>query len=74
MTGFLITLVPPTAGVIAWASKAGHIKSPDGGNPVPAIQVRTVGQLLRGEGFAFPWNSTIHGIPKAGVGQGGLEL
>lgn len=72
--GFLITLVPATKGILEWAAKAGYIKSPDGGSPVPVIQVRTVAQLLRGEAFAFPWNSTIHGIPRAGVGQGGLDL
>jgi hypothetical protein len=29
---------------------------------------------LDGEAFAFPWNSSIHGIPKAGEGQGGLDF
>ncbi len=72
--GFLITLVPPTKGIVDWANKSGFVKSPDGGNAVPVIQIRTVAQLLRGEAFAFPWNSTVHGIPKAGVGQGGLDL
>ncbi|MBL8066156.1 MAG: hypothetical protein JNM34_09895 [Chthonomonadaceae bacterium] len=72
--GFLISLVPATKGIIDWAQKVGTVKSPEGGTPVPAIQTRTVGQLLRGEAFTFPWNSTIHGIPKAGEGQGKLEV
>ncbi len=72
--GFLITLVPPTRGILSWAQKAGLVKSPEGGPAIPALQCRTVAQLLRGEAFAFPWNSTIHGIPKAGEGQGSLAL
>jgi adenine-specific DNA-methyltransferase len=72
--GFLISLVPPTKGIVDWAAKEPRIKSPDGGDPVPSIQCRTVAQLLRGEGFTFPWNSTIHGIPKAGEGQGKLGV
>ncbi len=72
--GFLISLVPPTKGIVDWAAKEPRVKSPDGGDPVPSIQCRTVAQLLRGEGFAFPWNSSISGIPKAGEGQGRLEM
>lgn len=72
--GFLISLVEPTKGIVDWAQKAGLVKSPEGGPPVPAIQCRTVGQLLRGEAFAFPWNASIHGIPSAGSGQGKLGL
>lgn len=71
--GFLISLVPPTKGIVDWAQQVGVVKSPEGGTPVPAIQCRTVAQLLRGESFAFPWNSTIHGIPKAGEGQRRLD-
>ncbi|MCC7229349.1 MAG: hypothetical protein IT203_03080, partial [Fimbriimonadaceae bacterium] len=67
--GFLISLVSPTKGIVDWAAKEPRVKSPDGGDPVPSIQCRTVGQLLRGEAFAFPWNSSISGIPKAGEGQ-----
>jgi site-specific DNA-methyltransferase (adenine-specific) len=72
--GFLITLVPPTGPMIKWAQDKGFVKSPQGGNPVPKVQIRTVAQLLRGEAFAFPWNSSIHGIPKAGEGQRGFEF
>lgn len=72
--GFLITLVPPTKGIVDWAKKAGLVKSPEGGTPVPVIQIRTVGQLLKGEAFTFPWNASIHGIPKAGEGQGRLGV
>lgn len=72
--GFLIMLVPPSKGIVDWAAKVGMVKSPHGGNPIPVIQIRTIGQLLRGEAFAFPWNATIHGIPKAGEGQRALEL
>jgi len=72
--GFLITLVPPTKPMLKWAQDKGMVKSPMGGPPVPKVQIRTVAQLLRGEAFAFPWNSTIHGIPKAGAGQTRLEF
>ena len=72
--GFLITLVPPTGPMMQWAQAKGMVKSPEGGTPIPKVQIRTVGQLLRGEAFAFPWNSTIHGIPKAGEGQGRFDL
>ncbi len=72
--GFLITLVPPTGPMLKWAQDKGMVKSPQGGTPVPKVQIRTVAQLLRGDAFAFPWNSTIHGIPRAGVGQGQLNL
>ena len=70
--GFLISLVPPTKGILDWAAQQPRVKSPDGGDPVPSIQCRTVAQLLRGEAFAFPWNSSISGIPKAGEAQTAL--
>jgi hypothetical protein len=59
--GFMITLDPPTGPMVNWAGKQGHVKNPADGSLIPKIQIRTVGQLLRGEKFAFPWNSKIEG-------------
>lgn len=41
---------------------------------LPKLQMRTVGQFLRGELFVFPWNALISGIQKAGEGQKGLDF
>lgn len=72
--GFMILLDPPTKPMVDWAGKQGFVDAPNGGPKVPKIQIRTVAQLIRQEAFVFPWNSTIHGMPKAGEAQRTMEL
>ncbi len=53
--GFYVTLEAPTKHMIAEALSAGFYKAATGvGRQVPAMQLRTVGELLGGHGFEFP--------------------
>jgi DNA modification methylase len=51
--GVLITFAEPTAGMRSEAANAGSYTSPLGGR-FPRLQIRTVGQLLAGEGVDYP--------------------
>ena len=54
--GFFITLEKPTKNMEAEALAAGFYAPPiyGGRRKVPALQIRTIEQLLSGEGFEFP--------------------
>ena len=52
--GFFVTLRPPTKPMEGEAMNAGFYKPALAGKQVRALQIRTVGQLLRGENFDFP--------------------
>jgi DNA modification methylase len=51
--GVLITFAEPTAGMRSEAASAGFYTPPLGGR-FPKLQIRTVGQLLAGDGIEYP--------------------
>ena len=79
--GFYVTLEPPTRNMKAEALSAGYYKAATGvGKQVPAMQIRTVAELLAGQGFEFPVTVGSNVSFKsasaiaAASGQGGLGL
>ncbi len=79
--GFFVTLEKPTRPMLAEALSAGYYKAATGvGRQVPAMQVRTIAELLDGHGFEFPVTTGSNVSFKAAVasvqaaGQGGLDL
>jgi len=79
--GFFVTLEKPTKPMLAEALSAGNYKAQTGvGRSVPAMQVRTVSELLAGHHFEFPVSSGSNVSFKqaaplaAASGQAGLEL
>ena len=79
--GLYVSLETPTKNMIAEALSAGFYKAPTGvGRQVPAMQLRTVAELLQGRGFEFPVTVGSNVSFKsasaitAASGQGGLEL
>jgi len=52
--GFLVTLEPPTKPMITEALSAGYYHSTGWNRDYPKIQIRTIEQLLTGEGFDMP--------------------
>jgi DNA modification methylase len=79
--GFYVTLEPPTKNMKAEALSAGYYKAATGvGRQVPAMQIRTVAELLSGQGFDFPVTVGSNVSFKsasaiaAASGQGGLGL
>ncbi len=79
--GFYVTLEAPTRNMKAEALSAGYYKAATGvGRQVPAMQIRTVAELLDGHGFEFPVTVGSNVSFKsasaisAASGQGGLEL
>ena len=79
--GFYVTLEAPTKNMRAEALSAGFYKAATGvGRQVPAMQIRTVAELLSGDGFDFPITVGSNVSFKAASaiasasGQGGLGL
>jgi len=79
--GFYVTLEAPTKNMKAEALSAGFYKAATGvGRQVPAMQIRTVAELLSGQGFEFPVTVGSNVSFKsasaiaAASGQGGLGL
>ena len=79
--GFYVTLETPTKGMKAEALSAGFFKASTGvGKQVPAMQIRTVAELLSGDSFEFPVTvgSNVSFKSAAAIaaasGQGGLGL
>jgi site-specific DNA-methyltransferase (adenine-specific) len=66
MLGLFITLEPPTAPMVQEAAQAGYYTTPLGGLKLPKLQVRTVGELLAGEGFQIPSAALLMGVARAG--------
>jgi DNA modification methylase len=56
--GLLITLEEPTSGMRELAVHAGSYSSPIWGKSYPRIQIRTVGELLKGTGFDLPYGES----------------
>jgi DNA modification methylase len=79
--GFFVTLEKPTGKMFAEALSAGYYKAKTGvGRQVPAMQIRTVGELLAGNHFDFPVtvgsNVSFKSAAQvaAAAGQAGLDL
>jgi len=56
--GLLITLEEPTSSMRELAVHAGSYSSPIWGKSYPRIQIRTVGELLKGTGFDLPYGES----------------
>jgi len=79
--GFFVTLEKPTRNMLSEALSAGFYKAKTGvGRQVPAMQIRTVGELLEGRHFEFPVtvgsNVSFKSAAQAAAaaGQSGLDL
>ena len=64
--GLFLTLEAPTALMLQEAAQAGYYVSPLGNLKLPKLQIRTVAQLLGGEGFAIPSAALLMGVSRAG--------
>jgi len=79
--GFFVTLEKPTKNMLSEALSAGFYKAKTGvGRQIPAMQIRTVGELLEGRHFEFPVTAGSNVSFKsaaqvaAAAGQSGLDL
>ncbi|MDM7461676.1 MAG: hypothetical protein P3X24_008540 [bacterium] len=63
--GLFLTLEPPTTPMLREAEQVGYYTSPLGNRLLPRLQVRTVGQLLTGDGFAIPSSALLMGVQQA---------
>ncbi len=63
--GLFLTLEPPTTPMLREAEQVGYYTSPLGNRLLPRLQVRTVGQLLTGDGFAIPSTALLMGVQQA---------
>ncbi len=76
--GLFICLETPTQPMRDEAVNAGFYQPPIGGRKVARVQIRTVAELLNGQGFDLPFTSqtfmpTARDVAAA-AGQGGLEM
>jgi site-specific DNA-methyltransferase (adenine-specific) len=77
--GLFVTLEPPTREMVREAEQAGFYTTPLGNLRIPRLQVRTVGELLEGKGFAIPSAALLMGVAQAervvpSGEQGSLEM
>ncbi|RMH07264.1 MAG: site-specific DNA-methyltransferase, partial [Armatimonadetes bacterium] len=63
--GLFITLEPPTSKMQEEADKLGFYTSPLGNLHIPRLQIRTIAQLLAGEGFQIPSSALLMGVAQA---------
>jgi site-specific DNA-methyltransferase (adenine-specific) len=63
--GLFLTLDSPTAPMLREADSPGFYVTPLGGLRIPRLQIRTVGQLLAGEGFQIPSAALLLGVRQA---------
>lgn len=70
--GLFVTLEQPTSVMTRDAESFGFYTSH--GVRIPRLQIRTIAQLLRGEGFALPYAATVYGVQSAGAGQTALDF
>ncbi|MDW8106831.1 MAG: DNA methyltransferase [Armatimonadota bacterium] len=63
--GLFLTLEPPTKPMLHEAGAAGVYITPLGNLPIPRLQIRTVAQLLAGEGFQIPSTALLMGVAQA---------
>jgi site-specific DNA-methyltransferase (adenine-specific) len=77
--GLFVSLEPPTREMVREAEQAGFYTTPLGNLRIPRLQVRTVGELLEGKGFAIPSAALLMGVSQAervvpSGEQGSLEM
>jgi DNA modification methylase len=77
--GLFVSLEPPTREMVREAGQAGFYTTPLGNLRIPRLQVRTVGELLEGKGFAIPSAALLMGVSQAervvpSGEQGSLEM
>ena len=77
--GLFVSLEPPTREMVREAEQAGFYTTPLGKLRIPRLQVRTVGELLEGKGFAIPSAALLMGVAQAervvpSGEQGSLEM
>jgi site-specific DNA-methyltransferase (adenine-specific) len=77
--GLFVSLEPPTREMVREAEQAGFYTTPLGNLRIPRLQVRTVGELLEGKGFAIPSAALLMGVAQAervvpSGEQGSLEM
>ncbi|GIV08265.1 MAG: hypothetical protein KatS3mg019_0356 [Fimbriimonadales bacterium] len=63
--GLFVTLEPPTKPMRHEAEQAGYYTTPLGNLKLPRLQIRTVEQLLSGEGFQIPSAALLIGVARA---------
>jgi site-specific DNA-methyltransferase (adenine-specific) len=63
--GLFLTLEPPTSKMLEEAGKLGFYITPLGNIRIPRLQIRTVAQLLAGEGFQIPSTALLMGVAQA---------
>jgi len=63
--GLFVTLEPPTEPMHHEAEQAGSYTTPLGNLRLPRLQIRTVEQLLNGEGFQIPSAALLMGVARA---------
>ena len=63
--GLFITLEPPTAPMQQEADALGFYTTPLGNRKIPRLQIRTIAQLLSGEGFLIPMAALLIGVKQA---------
>ncbi|MCS7273732.1 MAG: DNA methyltransferase [Fimbriimonadales bacterium] len=63
--GLFLTLEPPTEPMIREAEQEGFYTTPLGNRLLPRLQIRTVAQLLSGEGFLIPSTALLMGVQQA---------
>jgi site-specific DNA-methyltransferase (adenine-specific) len=77
--GLFVSLESPTREMVREAEQAGFYTTPLGNLRIPRLQVRTVGELLAGSGFAIPSAALLLGVAQAARvlpsgEQGSLEM
>ncbi len=63
--GLFVTLEPPTRDMVREAEQAGFYTTPLGRVRLARLQIRTVGELLEGKGFAIPAAALLAGVQSA---------
>ncbi|MGQ9658463.1 MAG: restriction endonuclease, partial [Fimbriimonadales bacterium] len=63
--GLFLTLEPPTRDMTLEAEQAGFYTTPLGNLRLPRLQIRTVGELLAGNGFHIPSAALLMGVAQA---------
>jgi site-specific DNA-methyltransferase (adenine-specific) len=63
--GLFVTLEEPTRAMLTEADAMGFYTTPLGNIPIPRLQIRTIEQLLNGEGFKIPSAALLLGVQQA---------
>jgi SAM-dependent methyltransferase len=71
--GFFITLEPPSRPMITEALSAGYYRSPGWNREYQKVQIRTIEQLLAGQGFDMPPANITYAQAERVKGEGGKQ-